>query len=118
MNNLSFRKWIEKQPNAEHLGHMAVFYIPSKKLTQKIRNKLHDFLVTNYEAYTHESSNIKGYWVNGNFLIKDKHERYEVSFKGYSNFKKFIKFISEICKMTKEEAIYLTFANDSYLIKP
>jgi hypothetical protein len=109
---------MNKNPNVQNLGEVAVFYLPSKKINKKIRNKIHDFLIKNYEAYTHESSNIKGYWVNDNCIVKDIHERYEVSFKGKVNFKRFIVFISEICKITKEDAIYLTFANKSYLIKP
>lgn len=102
----------------QNLGEVAVFYLPSKKISKKVRDKIHNFLIENYEAYTHESSNIKGYWLSENSLVKDIHERYEVSFKGKNNFKKFIVFISEICKLTKEDAIYLTFANKSYLIKP
>lgn len=118
MNDLSFKNWIDKKSNINSLGKVAVFYLPSKKITKKIRSYMHDFLISNYEAYTHESSNIKGYWVSDDSLVKDIHERYEVSFKGNDNFKKFVDFLSEVCKLTKEDAIYLTFANNSYLIKP
>ena len=99
------------------VGKVAVFYIPSNKLA-KARNGLHRFLVDNYKAYTHERGGIKGYWTGGSGLKEDRHERYEVSFDGDENFKKLVGFLSDMCGRIHEESIYLTIADESYLVKP
>lgn len=117
MNKVSFKNWMLRQPNIEHVGKVAVFYIPVDKIEKGLREKLHDFLVSNYNAYTHESSEIKGYWDNGEQLLKDKHERYEISFKGDDNFKKLVNYLSKVCKEAGEDAIYLTVADESYLVR-
>jgi len=46
--------------------------------------------------------------------VRDAHERYEVSFNGDENFKRFVDFLSEICGM--KDSIYLTVADESYLV--
>lgn len=117
MNKVSFKKWMLSKANIEHVGKVAVFYVPTKKLTKKIREKIHDFLVSSYKAYTHESSEIDGYWSGRGDLVKDSHERYEVSFNGNENFKKFVNFLAEICENIKEDSIYLTVADESYLVR-
>lgn len=105
------------RPNVKHVGKVAVFCLPTNKLEERVRNRIHDFLVSNYSAYTHESSEIEGYWAGrGNDLVRDAHERYEVSFNGDENFKRFVDFLSEICDMIKEDSIYLTVADESYLV--
>jgi hypothetical protein len=105
-------------PCSEHIGEVAVFYLPIKKLSKSIRNKIHKFFVKNYYAYTHEISTIKGFWSKEDKIVKDKHERYEISFKGKDNLKKFIEFLSNICYIIDEDSIYLTIGGESYLIKP
>lgn len=111
-----FRKWMGENPNAKHLGKVAVFYIPTKKVDEKIRNSIHDFFVHNHGAYTHDSGDIKGYWMDGGILARDSHERYEISFRGQSNFKNLVVFLSELCLEINEKSIYMTFAGESYLI--
>lgn len=112
---MNFKKWLKK--NTTYNGVIITFYIPSKKLNKTIRNKLHSFFVKNHEAYTHETSNIKGFWLNKNNLIKDKHERYEVSISKEKKIKELISFISNICKEIEEESIYLTIGKKSYLVR-
>jgi hypothetical protein len=107
-----------KQTRCKHIGKVATFYIPVKKLSKKVRNKIHDFFVDHYYAYTHETSEISGFWSKDDEVIKDSHERYEVSFKGKNNLKKFIEFISSICYIIKEDSIYLTVCGESFLIYP
>ena len=113
-----------KLPNAVYIGHVAVFYIPETKLDlvledgRTARSILHDFCVENYNAYTHEVSKIQGYWVNKDILVKDQHERFEISFEGKEKVKKFVAFLSELCKMIQEESIYLTMGYKSWLIVP
>lgn len=106
------------RPNVKHVGKVAVFCLPADKLNEKVRSKIHDFLVRNYSAYTHESSKIEGYWAGRDNLVRDAHERYEVSFNGNENFKKFVDFLSEVCGDIGEDSIYLTVADESYLIMP
>jgi hypothetical protein len=113
-----FAEWMKAQPNVDHVGKVVVFYVPSKKLDSKIREMLHDFFVSNYSAYTHELGEIKGYWVSKDTMFKDEHERFEVSFGGTDNFKKFVSFISEICRMAGEDCIYVTVGEECYLVRP
>ena len=80
--------WMSKLKNVDHVGPFLVFYLPVSKLDKKSRSLVHDFFVENYNAYTHEISEINGYWVFKGELVEDKHERFEVSFKGIENFKK------------------------------
>lgn len=112
-----FKNWIKNRSEIEKVGKVAVFYLPANKLG-KIREELHAFLVDNYKAYTHEKGGIKGYWTGGSGLKEDRHERYEVSFDGDENFKKLVEFISKMCGKTNEESIYLTIADESYLVRP
>lgn len=113
-----------KLPNAVYIGHVAVFYIPTAKLDVTLedgrtaRKILHDFCVANYNAYTHEVSKIQGYWMDKDLLVKDDHERYEVSFSGRDKVKEFVLFLSEICSLIKEGAIYLTMGYKSWLVVP
>lgn len=113
-----------KLPNAEYIGQVAVFYIPSAKLDLPLddgrtaRQILHDFCVANYNAYTHEISKIQGYWVSKDILIRDEHERFEVSFRGREKVKEFVIFLSEVCALIEEDSIYLTMGYKSWLVVP
>jgi endonuclease I len=118
LDKINFKKWIKQELNVKHIGKVATFYIPVKKLNKEVRGKIHDFFVNNYYAYTHETSKIHGFWSKDDEVIKDKHERYEVSFKGQNNLKKFVKFLSSICYIIKEHSIYLTIGEESFLIHP
>jgi len=115
---LGFIKWMEESKKIDHIGKVAVFYIPSNKLTDEIKKEMHHFFVSRHKAYTHESGDIKGYWHDGERLTSDSHERYEISFKGREKFREFVDFLSEICKKIGEKSIYLTIADDSYLVRP
>lgn len=113
-----FKKWMASRAEAEHLGKVAVFYVPSKKLTDSVRSKIHDFFVSKHGAYTHESGDINGYWHDGERLAKDSHDRYEISFKGDGNFRDLVGFLSGLCGEIGEKSLYMTMADESYLIKP
>lgn len=111
-------------PNAVYIGQVAVFYIPKEKLDfavkngQTARQLLHDFFVLHYNAYTHEVSNIQGYWFGRGSLVRDEHERYEVSFDGAEKVKDFVGFLGEICGLIGEDSIYLTMGYKSWLVVP
>ena len=113
-----------KLPNAVYIGHVAVFYVPTTKLDialadgRTARQMLHEYFVKNFNAYTHEVSKIHGYWMDKDLLVKDEHERYEVSFSGRDKVKEFVLFLSEICSLIKEDAIYLTMGYKSWLVVP
>lgn len=113
---MNFRKWLDS--NTHRIGKVAVFYVPEKKIVPSIKKSMHEFLIKNYDAYTHERGGMKGYWRDGPKTTKDHHERYEVSFDGDENFKKLIVFLSGVCEKTGEDAIYLTFSGESYLVRP
>ena len=110
--------------NLEYIGHVAKFYLPTIKLTQQIepyyssyQQKIHDFLIHNFEAYTVHEGMISGYWKNGICLIRDEHKCYEVSFNGKENVQKLVNFLVEIKDLMKEESIYLTMGYKSWLVK-
>lgn len=113
-----------KLQHIKYIGRVAVFYIPIIKLDvllddgQTARQILHDFCVSNYNAYTHESSKIQGFWMNKNILVRDEHEKFEVSFRGSKKVKGFVVFLSKICKLIQEESIYLTIGSKSWLVFP
>jgi hypothetical protein len=109
---------IDNSQFVKYVGKVAVFYVPVEKLTDEVRDKIHDFFVSEYCAYTHESSEIKGYWVNAGEIVRDKHERYEVAFHGDEKFKHFVEFLSSLCLKIDEESIYLTVADEAYLVHP
>lgn len=115
---MSFKKWAKKQPNVERIGKTAAFYLPSNKLTEATRKLLHDFFMGKYNAYTHESSDIKGYWVSAEKVVRDEHERYEISLVGKENLMMLVDFLADLAGEIKEDSIYLTVANESYLISP
>jgi hypothetical protein len=113
-----FRKWMEDRKDAQHLGKVAVFYVPSKKVNKEVAKEIHDFFVSKHRAYTHESGGIKGFWHDGERLTRDSHERYEISFKGEDKFREFLDFLSGLCGRIGEKSIYMTMADESYLIRP
>jgi hypothetical protein len=118
MSEKGFRKWMDKFPETEYIGKVAVFYVPLKKSTPRIKSMIHDFFVSRHKAYTHESGDIRGYWHDGESLKKDSHDRYEISFSGEGKIREFIGFLSDLCGEMGELSIYLTIADEAYLIKP
>lgn len=109
--------------NAVFIGRVATFYIPTSKLDIVLpsgtpRQLLHDFFVEHYNAYTHEVSKIQGFWIKQNILVRDEHERYEVSFNGRDKVKEFVGFLSKICGLIGEDSIYLTMGSKSWLVTP
>jgi hypothetical protein len=115
---MDFKRWMKDSGSAEHIGKVAVFYLPSEKLDEKTRSKIHDFFVSKHKAYTHESGDIKGYWHDGERLARDSHDRYEISFRGEGKLRELVGFLSGLCAEMNEKSIYMTLADESYLIRP
>ena len=112
----------------ECIGEVAVFYLPSVKLTcsnylhkGKLPHELlHQFLIENYNAYTSDTGNMRGYWRKGrNKVCKDLNTQYEVSFGGgEEEVEKFVKFLSGLALILEEDAVYVTMGKKSWLVYP
>jgi hypothetical protein len=109
MNNI----WMKR--NIECIGKTVVFYVPSSKINEDIRKKIHDFFVSKHNAYTHECGEIVGYWSHDDCVIEDKHERFEISLEE-SDLSSLVDFLEDIGKKTREKSIYLTVGDKAYLI--
>jgi hypothetical protein len=112
----SFRKKMASRPEVKRAGKIVVIYIPSRKLNRELRKQIHDFLVKHYRAYTHEKGVTNGYWMNGEEMAKDRHEKYLVSLGEAKNLDALITFSSEICRVIKESCLYFTVGDESYLV--
>lgn len=107
----------------KHIGQVAVFYLPQQEWDQTwgVKDRLHGFLINNYDAYTLLHCRSTGYWRDSDdnrVVVKDHCVRYEVSFGGKEKIPAFIDFLSEICSMMKQKAIYLTMGKNSYHVLP
>lgn len=101
--------------NFTYIGHVAIFYLPLSKLKQKILDKIHNFLINNFEGYTQQTGQIQGFYFNKK-LHQDIHERFEVSFDGRENIRILVNFLSKLSKEIEEESIYLRMGYKSWLV--
>jgi hypothetical protein len=129
-----------KTPHLYELGKVTVFYIPSHKLddpryfprnpgdlaadvpqgvsAQTARSTIHEFLIHHFRAYTQTPTPVKGCWVDPAVqLVHDVMERFEVSFENESEFERLIGFMVVLCDRLKEEAIYVTRGDRSFLVR-
>lgn len=111
--------------NLISLGQVAVFYIPVNKLDLNLhgttpRILFEQYLMDNYNAYTLEISNTEGFWRehHRSEIFKDQNARYEVSFDGKERVPPFVEFLSHMCSLIGERAIYLTMGHRSWLVLP
>lgn len=110
------------------IGEVAVFYVPVSKLDDiecgdgdTPRSIFKEFLMENYNAFTLEISDTQGCWRKhqDSQLYEDHNARYEVSFDGDEDrILEFVKFLSKMCSLMKEETIYLTMGRKSWLVCP
>ena len=110
------------------LGKTAVFYVPAAKMDDarygrdgKTPTELFDdFFLSQFGGLTHEESKIQGRWSieDGQQVLTDLHERYEVTFDGDAREVQFLNFLSEMCALLKEESLYLTMGDRAWLVKP
>ena len=124
----------QSNPNLYELGKMTAFYIPSHKLDdpryapeesaatgqrpETARATIHEFLIHYFRAYTQTPSPVKGCWVDpGGQLVHDVMERFEVSFGNEHDFERLIEFLINLCDRLKEEAIYVTRGDRSFLVQ-
>lgn len=106
-------------PALEYIGQTATFYVPEGKLGV-VKDILHEFFITHYDAYTCEESDIKGYWRRDpdSPIFDDKNVKYVVSFEGKHRVGEFVDFLSLVCGLLEEECLYLTMGAKSWLVKP
>lgn len=119
---------MERLDELIYIGQVAVFYVPVQKLDdvefgedgQTPRAMFERFLMDNYNAYTLEISDTQGFWREHqkSHIFEDKNARYEVSFDGKERVASFVQFLSRMCSLMKEEAIYLTMGQKSWLVVP
>ena len=83
------------------------------------KDMFHNFFMKHFNAYTHEKSGIEGFWrEEKGAIVIDENERYEVSFlDNNEQLEKFIKFLSKMCSLLKENSIYVTIGDSSWLVK-
>jgi hypothetical protein len=105
--------------NLEYIGQMAVFYLPTTKVSM-VSKKMHEFFLSRYNAYTSEASDIRGFWRKDHAspVFDDHNVKYVVSFDGRERIDSFIDFLSGICREIDEECIYLNMGMKSYLVYP
>lgn len=109
------------------LGRMAVFYVPATKwnnlkYVQKgktIAILVHEFLIANYNGYT-----IKGPYI-GRWRPSKKSPttteavmEIKASFKGKDRIPKLHKFLAGMCRLMREECLYLETGEDAHLVYP
>jgi hypothetical protein len=119
---------VQNHPNLTCIGQMAVFYIPSAKLDdvrygafyQTPRQLIHHFVIDNYDAYTHQQSDIQGFWRQGRGgrIVHDRNEMFEVSFLGAERVWEFVDFLATLCHLLEEECLYLTMGFKAWLVSP
>lgn len=113
----------------ESLGRPAVFYIPATKYFDEERDHtfrgktvemlVDEFLMGNYNGYSVRGP-IKGYWraSKKDPTCREDVMEIKVSFRGKERIPKLQKFLAGMCKLMREECLYLETGEDSWLIYP
>jgi len=119
---------IEKHDSLIYIGQVAVFYVPIQKLSsdlysvngKKPEEIFESFLMENFNAFSVRFSDTKGFWREHEKarIFVDENARYEVSFDGRDRVDLFIDFLSDMCALLEEEAIYLVMGYKSWLVVP
>jgi hypothetical protein len=119
---------LEHSKSLIYIGEVAVFYVPINKLDdpqygrdeKTPRELFEEFLLDHFNAYTLEVSDTQGFWREHrrSRIFRDKNARYEVSFRGKENLSDFVRFLSDMCRLMREEAVYVTMGAMSWLVLP
>ena len=109
----------------ENLGTMVTFLLPSLKLkepcgkNQTFEDRLHDFLLKNFNGYTASAANLFGYWRNHKGReFYGEHKEYKVSLLDQSRIVLLETFLARIGADMGEKSVYLAAGDDSWLIYP
>lgn len=126
---LAFFRWIEEQGWFLYegkfqkmpivlIGDNCEFYIPLAK-HNLVEQKLHSYFVNRHNAYSLERPEIKGFWRHNRSseLLEEKHVKYICGIS-HVDLSHFVAFLSEMCSLMKEQAIYVTMGHKSWLVTP
>jgi hypothetical protein len=124
-----------KLPHATPLGEVLTFYVPKAKLATLVSpangpiNRwdfegcpasecLHEYFLRRHNAYTHEASQIRGWWREsvGAVVDCDEHERYEVAVTDWHAAADLARLLARLCSEIGEKAIYLVYGSSANLI--
>ncbi|HEX5036862.1 MAG TPA: hypothetical protein VFX30_06860 [bacterium] len=104
---------------------MVTFLLPSLKLkepcgkNQTFEERLHDFLLKNFNGYTASAANLFGYWRNHKGReFYGEHKEYKVSLLDESRIVLLETFLARIGADMGEKSVYLAAGDDSWLIFP
>lgn len=101
------------------LGEELTFYLPASKLTQKIKEKLHNYFIDNHNAYTVETVEAHGFWrkTSQSEVCIERNAKYVCSFP-FVQVGDFIRFLAQICSLLDEQAVYVKMGSRSWLVLP
>lgn len=109
----------------ENLGTMVTFLLPSLKLKERNasgqthEDRLHAFLLKNFNGYTATAANLFGYWRNHSGQeFYGEHKEYKVSLLDKKRIGLLEKFLVKIGKEIGEESVYLAAGDESWLLYP
>ncbi len=100
------------------LGNECAFYIPLEKL-HLVEKILHDYFIENHNAYSVEVVGVNGFWrMNcSSEILQEKHVKYVCGI-AEDKIREFVIFLSGVCSLIKEYALYMTMCHKSWLVTP
>lgn len=106
----------------EDLGRPAIFFLPAKKLTERVRDRILQFLRTEYGGDSHVEpkirSEIKGEWTDAHGAVHaDENWEFEVSFLGKERIPILCQFLAEIAHELGEACVYIKLGEETRLIR-
>ena len=105
------------------LGKPAVFLLPSVKLKNTdakgkvLENKMNEFLMKKFGAYTVSAGYTYGYWKNAKGKKSyGEYKIYSVAFPEKSQLPVLMDFIAGIARDMAEESVYMEYGDEASLI--
>ena len=111
------------KPKERPLGTRAAFLLPSLKLKDTaesgspVEQKVHNFLMDNFDGYTAATGNLFGYWKDDKGEPSyGEHRLFTVALVEEAKLDTLKQFLSETARQMKEECIYLETGGSVTLI--
>jgi len=109
----------------ENLGTMVTFLLPSLKLKERMRrgqtleDRLHAFLLKQFNGYTATAANVFGYWrSHSGREFYGEHTEYKVSLIDRNRIGILERFLAKIGRELGEQSVYLAAGDESWLLYP
>jgi hypothetical protein len=109
----------------ENLGTMVTFLLPSLKLKERctkrqtFEDRLHSFLLKEFNGYTASAANLFGYWRSHTGReFYGEHKEYRVSLLDKDRIGCLEGFLARIGGEMGEKSVYLAAGDDSWLLYP